>query len=166
MRELKSLARGVKPLSCQRRQRRTGSLLAVRCRLPANRFAGAAGFDSAAAAASAFASGADSVAGDGALVADAASEAFAKAACGEAGCDCTDLLAGVSVAIAALVDTGDATAETGAPVTSACAAMELSASAPGRSSRDTTTAAPAVAPTAVATSTIRAPRRKLGAGAR
>jgi hypothetical protein len=155
-------------------QRRTGWLLAVRRRLPANRFARTAGFDSTVGAAPTCASGADSVV-DGAPFADAASEALAKTGFGDTGCDCagcgaaapagscasTGLLAG-----AALVDTGDAAAETGALVTSACAAIELSASAPGRSSRETTTAAPAVAPTAVATSTTRALRRKLGAGAR
>ena len=46
--------------------------------------------------------------------------------------------------------------------------LPASATAPGaeRSASDNTTAAPAVAPIAVATTTIRAVRMKLGAGAR
>jgi hypothetical protein len=157
-------------------------VLAVRCRLPADLFAGAAAFGSAVAAASGRAGGAAWV--DGALFAEAAS-AFAKTGFGDAGGDCagcgvaagacagSPLLAGAAaigaearVAKAGLGATGGTAVTTGAPVTSACAAIEFSASAPGRSSRESTTAAPAVAPTAVATSTIRAPRRKLGAGAR
>ncbi len=52
-------------------------------------------------------------------------------------------------------------------VTSAWAAIEvLSSLAPGRSTNETTTTAPAVAPIAVATKTMRSVRMKLGAGAR
>jgi hypothetical protein len=56
---------------------------------------------------------------------------------------------------------------TGTLVTSACAANEVfAASAAGRGTKEMITAAPAVAPIAVATSTMRAVRMKLGAGAR
>jgi len=157
-------------------------LLAVLCRLPANRFAGTAGFDSVADAACA--GGPGCVAGlvDDALFAEAAS---AKTGFEDAGGDCVGcsvaapagacasspwLAGGAAIGVrereAARIETGGAAATTGTLVTSACAAIEFSASAPGRSSRETTTAAPAVAPTAVATSTVRTPRRKLGAGAR
>ena len=160
---------------CQRR-----SLLAVRWRLLTDRLAGAAGFDSAVAAACA--SGAGCVDGivDGALFAVAES-AFNKTGLDDVGCDCAGCVVAAPagacassplLACAAAIGAGVPVAKTGGAaitgvlVTSACAASELSASAPGRSSRVTTTAAPAVAPTAVATSTVRTLRRKLGAGAR
>ncbi|MGH6671996.1 MAG: hypothetical protein ACRECV_08485 [Xanthobacteraceae bacterium] len=55
----------------------------------------------------------------------------------------------------------------GALVTSACAAIEVVSSlAPGRSTRETTTTAPAVAPIAVATTATRNVRKNPGAGAR
>jgi hypothetical protein len=110
-----------------------------------------------------------------ACVSEAGGAAFAAVACG-----CASVCVGVAALTGAGVDPCtcdegafvDATggvdgASTSALVTRAWAATEVcAASTSERSSNDKTTAAPAVAPTAVATMTVRAVRRKLGAGAR
>jgi hypothetical protein len=85
--------------------------------------------------------------------------ASATEAGGEAG------FAGAAVTAGAAGAT-DGTAAARTLVTIARAATGLFSGSLGRSSRESTTPAPAVAPIAVATKTMRAMRAKLGAGAK